>query len=177
MFLCAGGETVFFGPLGVHSCNLIDYLQSIPGTPPISEGENPATWMLGGCLAGVVMIVMMMMMMMMIIMMSSSLARPAWGENPATWMLGGCLAEEREYIMMRRGRRMVVVVVVMMFDDDHDHDLTTHHDDARAECIGAGTGGSEKCDYAAEYKQSALDSLCRDELRKLIPSSPALDSM
>jgi hypothetical protein len=38
---------VFFGPLGFQSCNLIDYLQSIPGTPRFSEGDNPATWMLG----------------------------------------------------------------------------------------------------------------------------------
>ena len=29
--------------------NLIDYLQSIPGTPPINEKDNPATWMLGAC--------------------------------------------------------------------------------------------------------------------------------
>lgn len=38
---------VFFGRLGPGSIHLIDYLQSIPGTPRFEEGNNPATYMLG----------------------------------------------------------------------------------------------------------------------------------
>jgi hypothetical protein len=38
---------VFFGPLGYNSCTLIDYLESIPGTPKIKPLANPAAWMLG----------------------------------------------------------------------------------------------------------------------------------
>jgi hypothetical protein len=43
----SGGETVYFGPLGEGSTDLIAYLQAIPGSPRILPGENPATWMLG----------------------------------------------------------------------------------------------------------------------------------
>lgn len=46
LLLKRGGQVVFFGPLGFESSCLISYLQSIPGTPHIVEGENPATWML-----------------------------------------------------------------------------------------------------------------------------------
>jgi len=46
LLLKRGGETVFFGELGEDSCNLIDYLERYPSTPPIHLGENPATWML-----------------------------------------------------------------------------------------------------------------------------------
>jgi len=46
LLLKRGGKTVFFGPIGDKSSNLIGYLQSIPGTPSITPGENPATWML-----------------------------------------------------------------------------------------------------------------------------------
>ncbi|XP_022860438.1 pleiotropic drug resistance protein 2-like isoform X2 [Olea europaea var. sylvestris] len=41
-----GGQVVYGGPLGHHSCLLIEYFQSIPGVPKINEGYNPATWML-----------------------------------------------------------------------------------------------------------------------------------
>jgi len=43
LLLKRGGRTVFFGPLGLESCGLISYLQSIPGTPHITPNENPAT--------------------------------------------------------------------------------------------------------------------------------------
>ncbi|EEY69621.1 ATP-binding Cassette (ABC) Superfamily [Phytophthora infestans T30-4] len=52
LVLKQGGEMVFFGNL-VHSLpdqrecgQLIDYFESIPGLPGLSEGQNPATWML-----------------------------------------------------------------------------------------------------------------------------------
>ncbi|EPS66000.1 pleiotropic drug resistance protein, partial [Genlisea aurea] len=40
------GQQIFFGPLGYNSTNLIDYFESIEGIPKISDGCNPATWML-----------------------------------------------------------------------------------------------------------------------------------
>lgn len=46
LLLKRGGETVFFGELGDESCNLIEYFESYPETPPIKGGQNPATWML-----------------------------------------------------------------------------------------------------------------------------------
>lgn len=46
LLLKRGGTMAFFGPLGPGSIHLIDYLQSIPGTPPFEEGSNPATYML-----------------------------------------------------------------------------------------------------------------------------------
>ncbi|KAG9410896.1 hypothetical protein AC1031_018924 [Aphanomyces cochlioides] len=53
LLLKRGGQTVFFGELGVKSTKLIDYFTRIPGTPPIHEGANPATWMLEVIGAGV----------------------------------------------------------------------------------------------------------------------------
>ncbi|WOH13107.1 hypothetical protein DCAR_0832616 [Daucus carota subsp. sativus] len=41
-----GGEIIYSGPLGQHSCNLIDYFKTIPGILQIKENYNPATWML-----------------------------------------------------------------------------------------------------------------------------------
>lgn len=41
-----GGQTVFCGPLGDGSCELIRYLEGIPGNPRLAPGENPASWML-----------------------------------------------------------------------------------------------------------------------------------
>jgi len=37
---------VYFGPLGEHSSNLIQYMESIPQAPKIKAGANPATYML-----------------------------------------------------------------------------------------------------------------------------------
>ncbi|OQR85265.1 ATP-binding Cassette (ABC) Superfamily [Achlya hypogyna] len=53
LLLKRGGETVFFGQLGANASNLIKYFSSIPGTPPIQPGANPATWMLECIGAGV----------------------------------------------------------------------------------------------------------------------------
>ncbi|EEF36755.1 ABC transporter G family member 31 [Ricinus communis] len=41
-----GGQVIYGGKLGGHSQIMIDYFQRIKGVPPISEGYNPATWML-----------------------------------------------------------------------------------------------------------------------------------
>ncbi|OAY78663.1 ABC transporter G family member 39 [Ananas comosus] len=41
-----GGEEIYVGPLGRHSCHLIKYFESIPGVKKIKDGYNPATWML-----------------------------------------------------------------------------------------------------------------------------------
>ncbi|KMT19204.1 hypothetical protein BVRB_1g015960 [Beta vulgaris subsp. vulgaris] len=41
-----GGQVIYGGKLGVHSCIMIDYFQGISGIPPIPDGYNPATWML-----------------------------------------------------------------------------------------------------------------------------------
>ncbi|XP_021731921.1 pleiotropic drug resistance protein 1-like [Chenopodium quinoa] len=41
-----GGEEIYVGPLGHHSSELIKYFESIQGVPKITDGYNPATWML-----------------------------------------------------------------------------------------------------------------------------------
>lgn len=41
-----GGEEIYVGPLGRHSCDLIKYFEEIEGVPKIKDGYNPATWML-----------------------------------------------------------------------------------------------------------------------------------
>ncbi|KAE8678657.1 Pleiotropic drug resistance protein 3 [Hibiscus syriacus] len=41
-----GGSLIYFGPLGQHSCKVIEYFESIPGVPKIKDNCNPATWML-----------------------------------------------------------------------------------------------------------------------------------
>lgn len=52
LLLKRGGETVFFGPLGKDSCNLIQYFERFEATPKISLGENPSSWMLSCIGAG-----------------------------------------------------------------------------------------------------------------------------
>ncbi|KAL9432590.1 hypothetical protein AB3S75_027592 [Citrus x aurantiifolia] len=41
-----GGQEIYVGPLGRHSCHLIRYFEGIPGVENIKDGYNPATWML-----------------------------------------------------------------------------------------------------------------------------------
>ncbi|KAG7997946.1 hypothetical protein I3843_01G233600 [Carya illinoinensis] len=41
-----GGQEIYVGPLGLHSCHLIKYFESIEGVKGIKDGYNPATWML-----------------------------------------------------------------------------------------------------------------------------------
>ncbi|MED6194939.1 transcription factor [Stylosanthes scabra] len=41
-----GGQEIYVGPLGHNSSDLIHYFQGIEGVNPISDGYNPATWML-----------------------------------------------------------------------------------------------------------------------------------
>ncbi|OQR89122.1 ATP-binding Cassette (ABC) Superfamily [Achlya hypogyna] len=53
LLLKRGGETVFFGDLGHKASRLIEYFSSIPNTPPLLDGYNPATWMLEVIGAGV----------------------------------------------------------------------------------------------------------------------------
>lgn len=52
LLLRRGGRTVYAGNLGKDSCELIEYLQAIPGVQPIGPGENPAVWMLESIGAG-----------------------------------------------------------------------------------------------------------------------------
>ncbi|WVZ64594.1 hypothetical protein U9M48_014089 [Paspalum notatum var. saurae] len=41
-----GGEEIYVGPLGLHSCELIKYFEAIEGVSKIKDGYNPSTWML-----------------------------------------------------------------------------------------------------------------------------------
>ncbi|KAG0465358.1 hypothetical protein HPP92_019522 [Vanilla planifolia] len=41
-----GGQEIYAGPLGRHSCHLISYFEEIEGVSKIKTGYNPATWML-----------------------------------------------------------------------------------------------------------------------------------
>lgn len=41
-----GGRTIYAGPLGKQSSELVAYFQAIPGVPKIKGNINPATWML-----------------------------------------------------------------------------------------------------------------------------------
>ncbi|GFZ08403.1 pleiotropic drug resistance 12 [Actinidia rufa] len=47
-----GGVEIYVGPLGHHSCNLIEYFEGINGISKIKDGYNPATWMLEVTSAG-----------------------------------------------------------------------------------------------------------------------------
>ncbi|KAF5200483.1 Abc transporter g family member [Thalictrum thalictroides] len=41
-----GGQEIYVGPLGRHSCHLISYFEGVEGVSKIKDGYNPATWML-----------------------------------------------------------------------------------------------------------------------------------
>ncbi|KAL8043077.1 hypothetical protein ABFX02_09G094400 [Erythranthe guttata] len=41
-----GGQEIYVGPLGRHSCHLIHYFEGVEGVTKIRDGYNPATWML-----------------------------------------------------------------------------------------------------------------------------------
>lgn len=46
LLLKPGGRAVYFGPLGDHAQQLIDYFQALPGVEPIKPRYNPSNWML-----------------------------------------------------------------------------------------------------------------------------------
>ncbi|KAG8046991.1 hypothetical protein GUJ93_ZPchr0008g13285 [Zizania palustris] len=46
LLLKRGGQVIYAGELGHHSHKLVEYFEAIPGVPKITEGYNPATWML-----------------------------------------------------------------------------------------------------------------------------------
>lgn len=46
LLLKRGGHVIYAGELGRHSHKLVEYFEAIPGVPKITEGYNPATWML-----------------------------------------------------------------------------------------------------------------------------------
>ncbi|XP_028766306.1 pleiotropic drug resistance protein 1 [Neltuma alba] len=46
LLLKRGGQEIYVGPLGRHSCHLIKYFEGIEGVNKIKDGYNPATWML-----------------------------------------------------------------------------------------------------------------------------------
>ncbi|KAH9321630.1 hypothetical protein KI387_016269 [Taxus chinensis] len=41
-----GGQVIYAGPLGHHSHKLVEYFEAVESVPPITEGYNPATWVL-----------------------------------------------------------------------------------------------------------------------------------
>ncbi|KAK1397742.1 hypothetical protein POM88_007605 [Heracleum sosnowskyi] len=41
-----GGKEIYVGPVGRQSCELIKYFEDIDGISKITDGYNPATWML-----------------------------------------------------------------------------------------------------------------------------------
>jgi ABC-type multidrug transport system permease subunit len=53
LLLQRGGQTVFFGEVGDNCRNIVEYFEAVPGTLPLPEGYNPATWMLECIGAGV----------------------------------------------------------------------------------------------------------------------------
>jgi ABC-type multidrug transport system ATPase subunit len=46
LLLRRGGQTVYFGELGEHSCHMVSYLEGVPNVSSRQPGTNPATWML-----------------------------------------------------------------------------------------------------------------------------------
>lgn len=46
LLLKRGGRTIYNGPTGEDSCTLVEYFQGVPNVPRLTEGINPATWML-----------------------------------------------------------------------------------------------------------------------------------
>uniref|UniRef100_A0A0D3HNI1 ABC transporter domain-containing protein n=1 Tax=Oryza barthii TaxID=65489 RepID=A0A0D3HNI1_9ORYZ len=46
LLLKRGGQVIYAGELGRHSHKLVEYFEAVPGVPKITEGYNPATWML-----------------------------------------------------------------------------------------------------------------------------------
>lgn len=46
LLLKRGGTQIYFGPIGRHGCDLIEYFEGINGVHKIKDGYNPATWML-----------------------------------------------------------------------------------------------------------------------------------
>ncbi|KAK4782422.1 hypothetical protein SAY86_016524 [Trapa natans] len=46
VLLKTGGQMIYSGPLGKHSCRVIEYFESVPGVAKIRDNYNPATWML-----------------------------------------------------------------------------------------------------------------------------------
>ncbi|KAK1664183.1 hypothetical protein QYE76_052342 [Lolium multiflorum] len=46
LLLKRGGQVIYAGDLGRHSHKLVKYFEAIPGVEKITEGYNPATWML-----------------------------------------------------------------------------------------------------------------------------------
>ncbi|KAJ0085341.1 hypothetical protein Patl1_07685 [Pistacia atlantica] len=46
ILLKRGGHIIYSGPLGQHSCRVIQYFEGVFGVPKITKNYNPATWML-----------------------------------------------------------------------------------------------------------------------------------
>ncbi|BDA40539.1 Pleiotropic drug resistance protein 1 [Coccomyxa sp. Obi] len=46
LLLKSGGNVIYHGSLGKNSSRLISYFEAIPNVPKLTEGLNPATWML-----------------------------------------------------------------------------------------------------------------------------------
>ncbi|OQS07928.1 ATP-binding Cassette (ABC) Superfamily [Thraustotheca clavata] len=52
LLLKSGGEMVYYGPLGIESCEMLEYFQQSDGVEPMKLNENPATYMLNCIGAG-----------------------------------------------------------------------------------------------------------------------------
>ena len=46
LLLKRGGWTIYYGELGDHSRNLVDYFENVDGAKTLQQGYNPATYML-----------------------------------------------------------------------------------------------------------------------------------
>ncbi len=44
LLLKRGGETIFFGNMGVDQATLISHFESVPGVAKFVPGYNPANW-------------------------------------------------------------------------------------------------------------------------------------
>jgi hypothetical protein len=51
LLLKPGGSTIYFGPLGDESADLLAYFQALPGVTPCPHNYNPANWCV--CVGGV----------------------------------------------------------------------------------------------------------------------------
>jgi hypothetical protein len=121
-----GGRTVYLGPVGEGGKDLISYLHSIPATPPIEPHEQPQTWMLREWLSTCVCLCVCGDMGKATHQPSSLICHPLHASDSSRHTRTNTHTREHTHVNTHTG------------------------------CIGAGTQGVEKADYAFEYNKSAL---------------------